>query len=115
MTTKTVEAIASELLTASATGGTISTTDVDVPSAGYVVGIAGLGVTENNNDMGAIAHWVALNLDSDHLGVWSDEATGTTYLDVVRVITDRAMAESLARLTGEIAIWDLANRVEIRV
>ena len=116
MTTKAIEAIASELLSARATGGTVSTTDASIPSAGYVLGIAGLGAVlppKGNSD--AIAHWVALHLDAATVGIWSDSVTGETYLDVVQVIADRSVAEILARATGEIAIWDLANKVEVRV
>lgn len=114
-TTKAIEAIAAELLAARATGGTVSTTDTSVPSAGYVLGIAGLGAVLPKGNIDAIAHWVALHLDASHVGIWSDSATGETYLDVVRVIADRSIAELLAKATGEIAIWDLANKVEVRV
>ena len=115
MTTKAIETIAAELLAARVSGGTVSTTSDILPRTGYLVGIAGLGAVLPSADVDVISTWVASHLESNHVGIWSDSTTGTTYLDVVEVIADRSDAEALARSTGEIAIWDLVNQVEVRV
>lgn len=49
------------------------------------------------------------------LGTWLDKVTGTTYLDVVRTLRDREHALSLARTHRQLAIFDLAKGVEIRL
>lgn len=48
------------------------------------------------------------------LGAWVDTETGTTYLDVVTIVDDKAKALELAVEHGEIAIYDLTTQTEIR-
>lgn len=57
------------------------------------------------------------HLDMQHglVGVWKDSETGFYYVDLVEHISDRASALQLATERGEIAIWDLRERKEVRV
>lgn len=101
------------------TGATIPTVvGSTVPATGYVVALAGHGEKLTSVTREAITKWVASRLAESAepgkaLGIWHDE--GITYLDVVRVISERATAEALARDTGELAIYDLARKADIRV
>lgn len=47
-------------------------------------------------------------------GRWTD-ADGTVYWDQVEVIDGMTDALDAARFRGELAVWDLANNVEVRV
>ena len=46
----------------------------------------------------------------DGIGSWVDGETGLVYLDNVRHIEDLGYAIAMARLNGELAIYDLANK-----
>ena len=102
-------------------GCTISVRGDDAPTAGYGLAVAGLGirVAAGTPLRTAVFEFIAgrssgLLLAGRYLGAWVDSATGDTYLDVTRVIADLDTALDLARATGEIAVWDFANGVEIR-
>jgi len=122
-TTRTIADIAADLLAAriNGGGGTVSTVAGQrLPTTGYVVGINGLGSIIEPSDPEAIAKWVASTLASTleagrYVGIWEDKGTNLVYLDVVKVLPERVPAESLARKSGEIAIWDLKGKSEIRV
>lgn len=48
-------------------------------------------------------------------GAWRDAATGEVYFDAVDVLTDVAEALLLAHARGEIAVYDLDRRQEVRL
>ena len=49
------------------------------------------------------------------VGVWKDSQAGRVYVDRVRHIDTLSEALTLAKDLGELAIWDLRDKVEIRV
>lgn len=118
-TTRSIQSIAADLLASCVEGSIVTTvTGARIPPTGYVVGIRGLGLALLNVSQEAIAAWVATRLprstEPNHaMGIWQDG--GVTYLDVVKVISERATAETLARNTGELAIYDLLRKTDIRV
>lgn len=102
-------------------GVTLSLRGEEAPTTGYGVAVAGLGlhVEAGTPLRTAVSDFISgrssgLMLAGRFLGAWVDEADGSTYLDVTRVIADLDTALDLARATGEIAVWDFANGVEIR-
>lgn len=48
-------------------------------------------------------------------GRWTDQNTGKVFWDEVEVFDDETEALLTAASRGELAIWDIANAVEIRV
>jgi len=48
-------------------------------------------------------------------GAWHDSATGLDYVEPVEVLSCRLAATQVARVRGELAIFDLANNAEIRL
>lgn len=62
----------------------------------------------------ARAHSDALSQPGAHLGGWTDQASGKTYLDVSHNIKTRDAAVKAGRARNQIAIWDVRRRREIR-
>lgn len=54
-----------------------------------------------------------LCLPGVYAGVWLDDASGLVYLDAVLVHETEAEALEVARLAGEVAVYDLGRRVEV--
>lgn len=54
-----------------------------------------------------------LSQDNMYMGFWLNEADGKLYLDVPTVIQDRQSAIDAGVKADQIAIWDIANGVEI--
>ena len=48
-------------------------------------------------------------------GAWHDSASGLDYVEPVEVLSCRLAATQVARVRGELAIYDLTNGVEIRL
>lgn len=120
-TTRAIADITAKLLSEYSNGATVSTVaGSQIPVTGYAVGIKGLGAVIDGPDHDAISEWVTERLASStapgrYVGIWSDSATSRVYLDVVKVVSEKASAILLARKTGEIAVWDLGKDAEIRV
>ena len=47
------------------------------------------------------------------VGIWTDPDTGIIYLDRVTLTFQRSVAKELAKLRGEICVWDAANECAI--
>lgn len=61
-------------------------------------------------------NWGLLQADPDlHVGAWLDTETGQVWLDLPEVLQDRDAAIAAARERGELAIYDLNAKDEIRV
>lgn len=116
---RTRDAIVNDLLRHVKTGGTVATVAGGlVPSSGYVVGVPQHGMTSKRPTEGLVAAWVtsvalAASEPSRYVGIWSHD--DITYLDVVEVLPEMAMALSEARKRGEIAIFNLSTQEEILV
>ena len=88
-----------------------------LPTHGYFVGglfpsLVFSGVGEI--DRGELAWWIGSN-DAEFYGVWVDSETGRIYFDgVSHYYTERA-SRDIGAGRGEIAIWDIANKAEIRL
>jgi len=118
-------AIAVDLFEGRHTGATVPTVvGVRVPTSGYVVALPRFGrQLEIGWGFGTvifheIERWVADVLshsaqNGHYVGVWSD--ANVTYLDVVEVLPERAVAIETALSRGEVCIFDLAAKAEIRV
>ena len=51
----------------------------------------------------------------EHIGVWTDQETGITYVDRSHHFYKLDTALDLAKHWGQIAIWDCSKREEVRV
>lgn len=49
------------------------------------------------------------------VGVWTDSETGTVWFDKTRLVRNLTRATMLAALWQQIAIWDNANKREVRI
>lgn len=102
-------------------GGTVSRSGAPLPEGGFFVG----GVVQslifesvdhaNHPDaLTAIAGFLTI-ADTPHVGFWVDTETGLVYVDLVDWFKSERDALHLARVRGEIAVWDIANAQEVRV
>jgi hypothetical protein len=88
-----------------------------LPTHGYFVGglfpslvFDGAGEV----DRGELAWWIGNN-DAEFYGVWVDTETGKIYFDGVSHFYSELVSVTIARARGEIAIWDIHNKAEIRL
>lgn len=105
------------------TGCTLRLDDGLPPTVGYAVGREGweLRLGRECVSKALIGPWLdrvqsakSLHPDADWaVGVWDDK--GFVYLDVVNVVLDRAEAIELGKDRSQLAIYDLAEGVEIRL
>lgn len=118
-TTRKSFVIARDLFLARFTGATVPTVvGVRVPTSGYVVALPHVGCVLARAAFWEVELWVAGALsrsaqNGHYVGVWSDD--DVTYLDVVEVLPERAVAVETALSRGQLCIFDLAAKVEIRV
>jgi hypothetical protein len=86
---------------------------------GYAVGLKGeqypTGADDQDIACFCRAHYDDLRLPFAHLGGWHDSETGHDWLDVVIVYQDPIKAIETARETGQLAIYDLERKQEIRL
>lgn len=101
----------------------LATGKMNPHDAGYYVGGLVPSVTLHK-DSNAVAYAltadsfrnrIPVNLDGAYLGTWIDTDTDTVYFDASEHFTNRTEAMRVARLRGELAIWDIANGEEIRL
>lgn len=87
------------------------------PSEGFCVGRGSEGIVLSNSaDVAEIATAVETVWNTGAaVGGWIDKETGLVYVDPVDVIADLSAALSLGKERGEIAIYDLGTRSEIRL
>lgn len=104
------------------TGGTYSLTDRPAPTDGYMVGGVSWSLVIDVNRltrsmirMYVHQHLMHLLEGTRYLGIWTDEATERTYLDVSEHVLSYDRAQAVAWKRGELAIWDNARREEINV
>jgi hypothetical protein len=89
------------------------------PASGYAVGLKGAeypnGASAYNIEWFVLRHRRDLHLPFAYLGGWHDSETGHDWLDVVIVYQDPIKAIETARETGQLAIYDLERKQEIRL
>jgi hypothetical protein len=105
-------------------GGITISVDATLPTHGYAVGgqvkpwHSGLSTGRalaQQVELFVKAHAEELALPGRYLGAWLDTADYQVWLDVTHVVNERGTALAEARMLGEIAIYDLDTRQEIRV
>lgn len=96
-------------------GATVSTTGHE-PTDGYMVGgaTAELVLTDSSNAAHKIREYVT-GTDGTYYGIWRNDDTGHHHVDVSEHYDSREAALTVARIRGEIAVWDLSNGCEVRV
>lgn len=67
-------------------------------------------VIEHMQNQGEVSHF-----DSLAFGGWYDTKSGRYYYDATVIVKDRTEALELARVNGQLAIFDLDNLEEIRL
>jgi hypothetical protein len=92
------------------------------PKDGYIVSRKGHGINFSNkiNEDQTRAwvkkEWSFVEGNSGrYFGGWVDGTAKKAYLDISEVFSDKGKAVSLAKRTGELAIWDAGSKQEIRV
>jgi hypothetical protein len=120
-TTRPAHAIAVQLYLGRTRGTTVPTVyGVTVPKQGYVVALPNYGIVVKQPTVEAIQAWVETVLPHTlsgltFVGVGSWLHDGTTFLDVVQVFPEFAVASAKAKLWSEFAIYDLAQGQSIVV
>lgn len=115
--TRSIEAIAADLVAAGADGGTISPREGQAaPTIGYCVGQRGISGRLHYFE---ILDWVRRELPAVAgtglwFGSWMDSETGILCLDVVKIYGEMVPACRDASQRGEKAIYDLGGQREIR-
>ena len=108
-----------------ASGGfTISVMDGTEPVSGYIVAIPGAeekylssSVTPRHFASYKRRKWDRLNRPGRFWGAWVDNSSGRemVYFDIAEQVDDLEEAKRLGRERNQLAIWDVANGVEIRL
>lgn len=90
----------------------------EIPKDGYMVGglvpaliVSEETITVSDVEEFVIFHWLRLHNANTYLGVWTYE--GQVYVDISRKIDVLAEAKRIARNRNEIAIYDVANELEV--
>ena len=98
-------------------GATVSRNGNDVPTAGFYVG----GVVESlvfdsrdKIDFPSVREFLG-RADTPFVGFWLDTETGKIYFDLVDWYRSVRDALHLAKVRGELAVWDVACEAEIRL
>lgn len=105
-------------------GGFSITTQGKTPTGGYMVAAPGRTKIVSESDISGpgghrlIEQYARENADAlrqpgAHLGGWTDQSTGKTYLDISHNIKDRDRAVSAGVKRNQISIWDVKNGREI--
>lgn len=98
--------------------GTVSYNGYGLPESGYYVGGAVPGVKVNSPDeldIYDVVKFVNLSPWVEFYGVWTDQETGTVYIDAVDHYSDLDDALFYGTERGEVAIWDISNSAEINL
>lgn len=93
----------------------------DVPAKGYAVGLTHNPIGERlEGSPGHLhkfcrKHGTKLRANGMYIGIWHNDDDNTTYLDLVKVVTDREEAIELGRMRGQISIFDISKDKEIKL
>lgn len=106
-------------------GATIDPRTGITPRDGFMVGMAGHGMSspvpvDGRHSVALVANWLTSehetlsSLNNVYVGSWRDEDGNRDYFDLSLRFSSRDLALAAARQTGELAIFDLATMSEIR-
>lgn len=107
-------------------GGFSITPKGTTPDGGYMVAVPGRTQIVNEKDLAdpnrgkeilqayAQAHADVLSKSGAHLGGWTDQNSGKTYLDVSMNIKNRNRAVAAGKHGNQISIWDVKHSREIK-
>lgn len=131
MTTAVESGIAQVIYLTRVNGGaTVSMSGEQVPEFGYMVGGWTDSLIFDGNLIKDPSHapfllekigkWLdayryLIQQPEYFVGGWIDTETGEAYIDISRWYGKKSTALDSARVLNELAIWDLANRAEIRI
>lgn len=104
-------------------GYTVNAATLQPMTSGYAVGLA---VTQDSFGVDGLAKVVdviekmqnqgeASNFDGLAFGGWYNSKNGCYYYDATVIVKDRTKALELARVNGQLAIYDLDNLEQIRL
>lgn len=103
-------------------GGTFHAANLTTPTEGFAVAIPDAELVVSGNAPRSIVRaWLdsvarpCLSKAAQFVGCWKDSTTNKLYLDVVAVVQDADEAIRLAQQYGQLAIFDLLNKREIRI
>lgn len=106
-------------------GSSVSLGDLQTPTRGYLVSIAGYGYNLPYRFlMGLdVAYYISASIENARrqkagelfIGTWLDDTTGYSYLDLSINVRDKGTALAIARTNKQIAIYDVANQRTIEV
>ncbi len=89
---------------------------------GYYVSLdrLGKGISLKNLCIANIEDYIYINglflkQANKFFGIWIDETSGIVYLDISIHIPGLEQAFNVARVNKQLAIWDCANKIEIKV
>lgn len=97
------------------------------PTTGYAVSYLSLGSFDTRGISPAkcrevfryAAEWYAANLFSEgqpvYVGAWTDNETGIRYVDALIIVNDLQQAVTIGQRFNQLAVWDFANNVEVRL
>lgn len=94
------------------TGGTYSVNGRPTPESGYIVG--GVVPSLINPTPAQVLAFIE-TAPTDYVGFWEDSETLALYIDAVDIVRTPEAAVRLSKLREEIAYFDMANGLEVRV
>ena len=112
---KTLFTTITMIAAANPAGFTINLTDMQPATDGYAVAIAETQNSFGVDGLNSVIQYAANNGKINAVGGWLDSATGLYYYDAVIVCKSRETAARLGRINKQIAIFDLSNKIEIRL
>lgn len=96
-------------------GGTLDTRTGEIVEfeSGYIVGGVVPSLVRPVDDTRLVhdALDFTVKANAEHVGIWLND--GHAYVDVVEHVENLQHALALARMRGELAIWDCANSCEV--
>ena len=98
-------------------GATVSRYGNGTPTDGYYVGGAIKTLVVDSRsviDFPTVREFIG-RADTPYVGFWVDSETDKIHFDLVDWYRSERDALHLARVRGELAVWDIANETEVRL
>lgn len=96
-------------------GYTVDAHTLNPVTSGYAVSLAATQNSFGMEGLVRVVDYVTSHPFVTAFGGWMDSETGLYYYDATVIVDDLAQALELARVNGQIAIFDLGNMEEIRI
>ena len=103
------------IATANAEGFTVDEQTLQPVSKGYAVAVAETQNSFGREGLARVIDFVQNNKTARAFGGWLDSETGLYYWDAVQIYKTKKAAARAAKRNKQIAFFDLARLVEIRV